>query len=856
MDKNRRDFLKILGIGSAAGMAGCSKSAPDALVPYVVPPEEMVRGNALWFRTTCRECPAGCGLEARVREGRVHKVEGNPEHPVNGGGVCARGQAAVQGLYNPDRLRTPLVRDKGGKLQPASWEEAEKAAQEGLARAGAVTVVSGAVRGALEDLIRTWVGPARHITYEPVAYEAIREANRRVFGIGSLPVLRFAEAKLIVLFGADVLETYISPVGYARGIAEARRKGARLVYAGPRLSLTAARADEWIPGDERQIARTYQPPAQEGFLAVAGNDPVTAQAVNLLNQRAGAINRTVRFDRESALDGATSRLEVSGAVVVVDTNPAYSAPHSLDKARFVVCLSPFQTETTEAAHVVFPIHTPLESWGDYEPWTGIHCLQQPAMTPVFDTREAGDVIIRLGNLKAPVFREYLKERWRKLHPQDFDAFWAESLMRGGWWREVPERKAAQVLRPPEPVAAPAEPGLRLITYPSLSHFDGRSANRAWLQELPDPVTQVVWDSWVEIHPEDAARHGIRTGNRVRVTTGSGSIETAAYVYRGIQPGNIAIPLGQGHTHYGRYASGVGANAFGLAQGPAAIQLLSRTRDLVAVGGSDLQHGREIARATTRPPSGGSPPPEKQEELSLYPPHSHDQYRWGMAIDLDACTACGACIVACYAENNIPVAGKERVAAGRIMSWIRLERFFGPGSRPAEPLQMDWTLMLCQQCDNAPCEAVCPVYAAYHNKEGLNGQIYNRCVGTRYCANNCPYRARRFNWFQYERPAPEDWQLNPDVTVRTKGVMEKCTFCIQRIVEAKDRARRENRRLADGDVTPACAQSCPAQAIVFGNLDDPASRVARAARQERAYRVFEELNTRPAVTYLERERRRV
>jgi molybdopterin-containing oxidoreductase family iron-sulfur binding subunit len=226
----------------------------------------------------------------------------------------------------------------------------------------------------------------------------------------------------------------------------------------------------------------------------------------------------------------------------------------------------------------------------------------------------------------------------------------------------------------------------------------------------------------------------------------------------------------------------------------------------------------------------------------------------MVIDLNACNGCSACVTACYAENNLPVAGKTEVGRGREMSWIRVERFFGPGKAGSSPFQVDLTLMLCQQCDNAPCEPVCPVYAAYHTEEGLNGQVYNRCVGTRYCANNCPYKVRRFNWYPGQFPAPLDWQLNPDVTVRSKGVMEKCTFCVQRIVQGKDRARREGRSLADGEIVPACAQSCPTRAIVFGDLKDPASRVSRLSQDQRRYRVFEELNTRPAVTYLERIRK--
>ncbi|MBZ5586876.1 MAG: molybdopterin-dependent oxidoreductase, partial [Acidobacteriia bacterium] len=260
-ETKRRDFLKILGIGGAAGLAGCSRTAPDSLTPYVIPPEEMVRGHALWYRSACRECPAGCGLEARVREGRVHKVEGNPEHPVNGGGLCARGQAAVQGLYNPDRLRTPLVRWPNGKLGPATWDEAEKRIAEALTRArarkDAVGLLTGACAGALDDLGGEFLkamNSARRFRYEPLAHENLRLANKLCFGAASLPVLRFADARAAFLFGAGALETYISPVGYTRGLSEARRAGGRMVYFGPRLSLTGSRADEWVPGDPGLLA--------------------------------------------------------------------------------------------------------------------------------------------------------------------------------------------------------------------------------------------------------------------------------------------------------------------------------------------------------------------------------------------------------------------------------------------------------------------------------------------------------------------------------------------------------------------------------------------------------------------------
>ncbi len=953
----RRDFLKVLGIGSAAGLTSCSRTAPEALVAYAVPPEQMVKGHALWFATTCRECPAGCGALARVREGRVHKLEGNPVHPVNGGGLCARGQAAVQGLYNPDRLHTPLIRDSKGVLQAAAWPDALARFKEGIAKYAAVKdavgVVSGCTSGAMEEAIALWlksVNSARHLRYEPIAYESLREANRAVFGEARLPQLRFAEARSIFVFGADAIETFLSPVGFARGIADARARGARMVYFGSRLSLTGAHADQHValaPGAEglaamalvRELlalgggaqieggARAKLKAASDAFTpqragldaalvrALAqelkdrpciaatggtatcdGRAAATALAVNLLNLATGAINTTVRYDRTAALENAATYAELLDlgrsieegslkALVILDANPVYSAPafaRSLAKAQFVACLATHPDETTAAAaHVVLPVDSPLECWDDTEPWTGVHSLSQPAMRRVFDTRHAGEILLEAARAPQANFREFVRTRWQKLHKsagvkEDFEAFWIAALKRGGYWRDVRERRvswnAQSVDTPLKPLLdAVEEPrGLHLETYPSIAYFDGRSANRPWMQELPDPLTQVVWDTWVEMHPQDAERLGVRTGDRVRVRSTHGEIEAGAYVYPGIQPGAVAIPLGQGHTAFGRYATLTGAHAVALLDPkPNAvsggiewsgerveIDPLHRPHGLVVVAGHDYQEQREIARSrsTGEHTKSHEEQAPRHPELSIYPPHEHQKHRWGMAIDLNACNGCSACVTACYAENNIPIAGKAEVGRGREMSWIRVERFFGPGKAESSPFQVDLTLMLCQQCDNAPCESVCPVYAAYHTEEGLNGQVYNRCVGTRYCANNCPYKVRRFNWYPGQFPAPLDWQLNPDVTVRSKGVMEKCTFCVQRIVQGKDRARREGRSLADGEIVPACAQSCPTRAIVFGDLKDPESRVSRLSKDQRRYRVFEELNTRPAVTYLERIRR--
>jgi len=357
------------------------------------------------------------------------------------------------------------------------------------------------------------------------------------------------------------------------------------------------------------------------------------------------------------------------------------------------------------------------------------------------------------------------------------------------------------------------------------------------------------------------------------------VAAPVYVYAGLRPDTVAIPIGLGHTSYGRYAKDIGINPTLLLS--SAVDSHSRTTswsgikvrlaktgrrsDLVRTDGSSSGMDRGISQiiplSALTASSKGTPEVRldtatSRELPSMYAPHEHKDYRWGMAIDLSSCTGCNACVAACYAENNIPIVGKARVAQGRHMAWLRIERYFEniPASPTTSASDVRFTPMMCQQCDNAPCEPVCPVYATMHNADGLNVQVYNRCVGTKYCSNNCPYKVRVFNWFDYEFPEPLQLQLNPDVSVRTKGIMEKCTFCIQRIREGKDHAKNEGRKVRDGEVTPACAQSCPTQAIVFGNLLDTNSAVSKLAAIHYGYKVFEELNTRPAITYLPRVKR--
>jgi molybdopterin-containing oxidoreductase family iron-sulfur binding subunit len=383
------------------------------------------------------------------------------------------------------------------------------------------------------------------------------------------------------------------------------------------------------------------------------------------------------------------------------------------------------------------------------------------------------------------------------------------------------------------------------------------------------MTQVAWDAWVEVPTAAAATLGVTRGDVVRVTSPHGAIELPAYVSDTLHPQAVAIPIGQHYAPYqvGRYVPRVGAmNPMALlpsvvdpASGGLAflsvrvtLEKTGARRPLAVLQATHDQQERELAQEIDLPAAREldlrGAPPEHASRPSMYPDQVYPNHRWGMAIDLDACTGCSACMIACQAENNVPIVGKPQAAYGRQLHWLRLERW--AEGAPAQPTNI-FLPMLCQHCEVAPCEPVCPVFAAYRTDEGLNGQVYNRCVGTRYCGNNCPYHVRRFNWYQWEWPAPLDVQLNPDVTVRQLGVMEKCTMCVHRIIAGKDRARDEGRPLRDGEIQTACQQTCPTQAITFGDLKDGEGRVSKLARSPRGYHVLEELGTRSSITYLKK-----
>ncbi|MDH5753228.1 MAG: 4Fe-4S dicluster domain-containing protein, partial [Deltaproteobacteria bacterium] len=684
-------------------------------------------------------------------------------------------------------------------------------------------------------------------------------------------------------------------------------------YTPERASKESGASVEALKKLANEIAASQSSLVLAGGTALATTQGTQTQiAVNLLNFVAGNIGKTVVFGANRQIDPSTSHQEVMDVVgrmlsgdvkvLIVDgANPLFSLPASskiaaaLEKVETIVSLSSAWDETTRMAHIVLPSQSSMERWGDAFPERGIRSLIQPVMVSLYPIKAAEDTLLAVGaklglSGQPATYKAYVQEAWKEVQKEvgsadDFDTFWRSSLQRGGVFQKV--AFAGSVNLSPEALGTQIASakldgeGMALLPVTSLRQRDGRGARNPWLQEIPDPVAQVVWDSWADINPAKAKQLGVRQGDMISVQSAHGKVELPVNLHYGINAETVAVQIGQGHTNSGRNADHVGVNVLDLLP-PAADKLSGEfayltTRVKVAAtgkpgymvmtAGSPRQLHRGIiqtqlveqARAGKEPPPLHGEHPHRPNE-DFYPtrdeqtPGYYDPYRWGMVIDSDRCTGCSACVAACYAENNLAVVGKARMGLGREMSWLQINRFIeGKGDETVTLMQP----MMCQQCANAGCEPVCPVYATYHNPEGLNAQIYNRCVGTRYCSNNCPYKQRRFNWFNYEFEAPLHMQLNPDVTVRSKGVMEKCTFCVQRIVRARKSANAAGRDIKDGEFTSACAQTCPTGAIVFGNMEDMNSRVAKLAmrgkdnkkKRVRQYEVFPEIKQQPAITYL-------
>jgi len=965
----RRSFLKAAGFSLAGTLAaGCQRGPVTRAIPFLNKPEEITPGRATWYASTCGACSAACGLLVKNRDGRPIKLEGNPQHPLSRGGLCAVGQASVLGLYDSRRHRAPRRRG-----QPTSWEEIDREIVAGLdevrrrgqrVRLLTGTIVSPTLGAAIDRFVGAF-DDARHVTYDALSSSAILEAHDRTHGVRTLPHYRFDRAEVIVGVQADFLGTWIAPVEFTHGWRDGRSlegtppRCSYHVQAESILTVTGSKADRRhriapadtglllrhlavrvaersgaavalgplpappIPAEELDELAARLSATRGRSLVVCGNQSVDDQVlVNLVNQWLGnyaadatidlaerpsfqrqGLDRDLRRLLDEMEEGAVGALFVIGADPASDL-PAFAAFSSLArKVPLTVSLAGAPDETSEACAYVCPDHHPLESWGDAEPIAGIVSVSQPVIHPLGGTRSVLESLARWQGAAEASAYDLVRSHWetavypRARTDETFQAFWDRTVHDGVRTlppgpRAVPSfvTNAADTIAPFAPAAPRQANQLALVLYSTVGLLDGRHANNPWLHELPDPISKVTWDNYACVSPATAARLGLSEGDVVRLEAavggaGTHTVELPVYVQPGQHDEVVAVALGYGRRGTDRFA-GIGPQwldaapttgdngLVGVSVSPfielreATLRYATRTVTIAATGrtrqlATTQRHhsiieprrvspagARQIVRETTVSGlrSQEEPRPPEHEREDLWPDdHPYTGRRWGLVIDLHACTGCSACVVACQVENNIPVVGRDEVRRQREMHWLRIDRYF---TDAAEEVDVVHQPMLCQHCANASCETVCPVLATVHSEEGLSQQVYNRCVGTRYCANNCPYKVRRFNWFTYARPDDrENLVLNPDVTVRTRGIMEKCSLCAQRLQEAKIEAKRRGEPVGDGAVQTACEQSCPARAIVLGDLNDPTSRIASLVKDDRYFQVLEELNERPGIGYL-------
>jgi molybdopterin-containing oxidoreductase family iron-sulfur binding subunit len=612
-------------------------------------------------------------------------------------------------------------------------------------------------------------------------------------------------------------------------------------------------------------------------------------------------------------DMARGKVEL---LVILAGNPVFTAPddvpfvEQMQKVPLRVHLGLFQDETSRQCHWHLPEAYYLEAWGDARAFDGTTTIVQPLIAPLYQGRSAHEILALFVNqLPVPgyeIVRAYWRKHWEKGGGKgDFNTFWQTSIhdgvvkgtrlphqkaeMKSGWEKEITK-----------PQAAGGEPGLDILFEPDPTIYDGRFANNGWLQELPKPVRKLTWENAALMSPKTArdlkvdhkhyaqgGEHGGYHVPMVELDLGGRKMQAPVWVMPGHADDCVTIALGYGRTHAGRVGGQenqvVGFNAYPLrtSERPwfASGLRLHATGQLYLLAGTQQHHlmeSREVVRAGTLDEYHDKPrfAFEKEKEalheetqvarqpLTLYRPfdYSPPKHKWGMVIDLTACVGCKACVVACQAENNIPVVGKEQVSFGREMHWLRIDRYYrsvapdehvAPIAELETPAEFYFQPVPCMHCENAPCEYVCPVDATVHSAEGLNDMVYQRCVGTRFCSNNCPYKVRRFNFFQYSDYATQSlrMQYNPDVTVRSRGVMEKCSYCVQRIRHAEIDAQVEHRAVRDGEVLTACQAACPAEAIVFGDMNDPKSKVKEWKDSPLHYALLADLNTEPRTTYL-------
>ena len=903
----RRDFLKIMAASFAlAGLIGCEKSPFVAGIPYVDQPEAALPGVPRYYATAVTLDGYAQPVLATTYDGRPTKLEGLPGHPATRGRSDVFMQAAVLQLYDPDRAQSPTrigepvtwtdigamvsrlrgewQRDGGRRLRvllsrttsptlarqlkefqsqfPASRLHLHDPSGESDRIANAIAAYGRPLDlhyqldacSVVVSFDDDFLGPGPRQLSNAIKWS---EARRRgdvpdihLYCAESLPTatgalaahrLRAAPSRMPLLIEAlaaqvgiasasraDLSEEehrWLARAGAAIGAAKGRALVTTGVEAGPQMAAWAARINDVI-GASGQTLKLTAPIADLGL-------------------------ETASFD-ELMADMKSGQVD---SLVILDANPVYTAPGSLDvaealrKVKTSIHIGLYRDETGHRCTYQLPLTHDLESWSDARAVDGAATILQPVIAPFYDVRSRHQILaMMLGRDEAA--DESVKGTWRGTFGEAFDAKWQKALHDGFVAADVSDVQASPAQGETEPATAEAG-GWDVVFRLDPTLWDGRYANLGWLQELPKPLSTLTWGNVIAVPPAWVRDLAIESGDLLEVEIDGRKVSGPAWIMPGQADNTIGLWLGHGREQAGRVGNGVGYNAYAirpsatpwLAKG--SVRKLDDKSDLAVTQSHHRMEGFDFVRevSTTSPTLPAAPP-----QPSLYPPQPSAKNAWGMVIDIDSCIGCNACVAACTAENNVAVVGKTQVEMGREMHWLRIARYYtGDVENPRSYFQP----VPCMHCEDAPCEMGCPVHATTHSPEGINQMIYNRCIGTRTCSSYCPYKVRRFNYLDYrDTPvAPAEPVHNPDVTLRSRGVMEKCTYCTQRIQAAHVAADKENRQLRDGDVVTACQAACPTHAIAFGDINDPNSEVSKLRRSGRHYTLLEELGTRPRTTYL-------
>jgi len=930
---SRRGFLKVLGASlGLAGMTGCVRLPLEPIVPYVRQPENVIPGRPMYYATAVTLGGYASPVLVESHLGRPTKIEGNDQHPASMGGTDIFTQASILGLYDPDRSQSVIsLGDQRSYTAFLSAIRGPLSAQKALQGAGirilTPTISSPTLADQLRNFLKVYPQAKWHV-YEPVNRDNVLEGAKLAFGQPVETGYDFSKADVIVSLDADFLYAgFPGNTRYIRDFAARRNPDNgnmnRLYVIESTPSSTGVKADHRWPmqasmfdGFARFIASTsgvfgqgagswlsdYAGQlasdliAHRGASIVLSGDhlPASVHALaHLMNEKLGNVGKTVFYTEPVDANPVNQTESLKDLVadmnggkvdllIILGGNPAYDAPADLNfaealkgnKVQLRVHHGLYQNETAELCHWHVHASHDLESWGDARAYDGTASIIQPLIAPLYQSKSALEFVAMLSGQADATGYDLVRAYWQKQHTgADFEQFWRKSL-HDGWIEGTtfqPKSVTAKAAATPESKPADSN-AIELNIRRDPTVYDGQFSNNGWLQELPKPMTKLVWDNAVLMGPKMASRLGIATEGVVELELNGKKITGPVWIQAGHPDNSVTITLGYGRKRAGRVGTAQGFNAYELRTTAApwiATGLQIRKTGTYKLASTQGMQSMETPDGATRPlvretsleeykkdpQFAHAEEPEVPRDVTLYPDYHYEKetYAWGMAIDLNKCVGCNNCIVACQSENNIAVVGKEQCVIGRHMHWIRVDAYYeGDRDNPRAFFQP----VPCMQCENAPCEVVCPVAATNHSTEGLNDMVYNRCVGTRYCSNNCPYKVRRFNFLLFSDWDTAQYKMmrNPDVSVRSRGVMEKCTYCVQRInerrIDTETASVREGKDIRIGDeLQTACQQSCPAEAIIFGNINDPNSKVSKLKAQARNYSLLGELNTRPRTTYL-------